>query len=327
LVVQVDTLADAACANSWSKSFNAEDAKDMQRMLCMPENRSKSSPPMTHSSAASAARCSSDPGGTIAFQMTTLPCNQFEDAFAAVREGRAALAMLPIENSVAGRVADIHHLMPDSGLHIIGEHFERVNHHLLGLPGTRLEVLRTVRSHVHALSQCRNLIRSLRLQPVVAADTAGAAAEVAACGDPTVAAIASELAGQIYGLASLKENIEDAEHNTTRFLIMSREPKRPSLGTPTVTTFLFRVRNVPAALYKALGGFATNGVNMTKLESYMLGGAFAATQFYADVEAHPEERRLALALEELAFFSRELKILGVYPAHPLRIAASARDGN
>ena len=281
-----------------------------------------------------------DPAKTISFQgtfgaysdlacrrvfpeMATLPCNQFEDAFTAVREDRATLAMIPIENSVAGRVADIHHLMPDSGLHIIGEHFQRVNHHLLALPGATLATIRTVKSHVHALSQCRNLIRSLGLDPVVAADTAGAAAEIASRGDPSVAAIASELAGQIYGLVSVKENIEDAEHNTTRFLIMSREPKRPPRGTPTVTTFLFRVRNVPAALYKAMGGFATNGVNMTKLESYMVNGAFTATQFYADVEGHPEDRPLALALEELAFFSREFKILGVYPAHPLRIAASA----
>jgi prephenate dehydratase len=281
-----------------------------------------------------------DPARTISFQgslgaysdlacrrvfpdMSTLPCNQFEDAFAAVREGRARLAMIPIENSVAGRVADIHHLMPDSGLHIIGEHFERVNHHLLAMPGARLARLRTVRSHVQALSQCRNLIRALGLEPVVAADTAGSAAEVAAHGDLSVAAIASELAGKIYGLVSLKENIEDAGHNTTRFLIMSRDAMRPSPDTPAVTTFFFRVRNVPAALYKALGGFATNGINMTKLESYMVGGAFTATQFYADVEAHPDDRPLALALEELAFFSRELKILGVYPAHPLRIAASA----
>jgi prephenate dehydratase len=281
-----------------------------------------------------------DPTRTIAFQgapgaysdlacrrvfpdMATLPCNQFEDAFAALRDNRARLAMIPIENSVAGRVADIHHLMPDSGLHIIGEHFEPVNHHLLALPGASLAQIRTVRSHVHALSQCRKMIRALGIEPIVAADTAGAAAEIADRGDPTVAAIASELAGRIYGLASLKENIEDAEHNTTRFLIMSREALRPPRETPSVTTFLFRVRNVPAALYKALGGFATNGVNMTKLESYMVGGAFTATQFYADVEAHPEDRPLALALEELAFFSRELKILGVYPAHPLRIAASS----
>ena len=281
-----------------------------------------------------------DPTRTIAFQgapgaysdlacrrvfpdMATLPCNQFEDAFAALRDNRARLAMIPIENSVAGRVADIHHLMPDSGLHIIGEHFEPVNHHLLALPGTSLAQIRTVRSHVHALSQCRKMIRALGIEPIVAADTAGAAAEIADRGDPTVAAIASELAGRIYGLVSLKENIEDAEHNTTRFLIMSREALRPPRETPSVTTFLFRVRNVPAALYKALGGFATNGINMTKLESYMVGGAFTATQFYADVEAHPEDRPLALALEELAFFSRELKILGVYPAHPLRIAASS----
>ena len=253
--------------------------------------------------------------------MTTLPCAAFEDAFAAVREGRAALAMLPIENSVAGRVADIHHLMPDSGLFIIAEHFERVSHHLLALPGATLDRIRTVRSHVHALSQCRNFIRAHGLQPVVRADTAGSAAEIKELGDPTIAAIASELAGEIYGLVSLEENIEDAEHNTTRFLVMSREPTRAPRGMPSVTTFVFDVRNVPAALYKALGGFATNGVNMTKLESYMVGGRFAATQFYADVEAHPEDRPLKLALEELAFFSTEVKVLGVYRAHPSRIAA------
>ena len=253
--------------------------------------------------------------------MTTLPCAAFEDAFAAVREGRAALAMMPIENSVAGRVADIHHLMPDSGLFIIGEHFERVSHHLLALPGARLDEIRTVWSHVHALSQCRNFIRAQGLRPVVRADTAGSAAEIKELGDPTIAAIASELAGEIYGLVSLKENIEDAQHNTTRFLIMSRAEKRSPRGGPTVTTFVFNVKNVPAALYKALGGFATNGVNMTKLESYMVGGNFTATQFYADVEAHPLDRPLALALEELEFFSTEVKILGVYPAHQLRIAA------
>jgi prephenate dehydratase len=251
--------------------------------------------------------------------MTTLPCDAFEDAFAAVRDGRAALAMLPIENSVAGRVADIHHLMPDSGLFIIGEHFERVNHHLLALPGASLDRIRTVRSHVHALSQCRDFIRAHALQPVVRADTAGSAAEVKALADPSVAAIASELAGEIYGLASLAQNIEDAEHNTTRFLVMSRDAKWPPRSTLAVTTFVFNVRNVPAALYKALGGFATNGVNMTKLESYMVGRRFAATQFYADVEGHPEDRPLTLALEELEFFSTEVKILGVYPAHPLRI--------
>ena len=251
---------------------------------------------------------------------TAVPCATFEDAFAALTSGEADLGMIPVENSVAGRVADIHHLMPDSGLFIIGEHFERVRHHLLALPGATLDSIRTVRSHVHALSQCRNFIREHRLQPVVRADTAGSAAEVKELGDPTVAAIASELAGEIYGLISLKQNIEDAEHNTTRFLVMAREARWAPRGTPAVTTFVFNVRNVPAALYKALGGFATNGVNMTKLESYMVGGRFAATQFYADVEAHPEDRPLELALEELAFFSHEVKILGVYPAHLLRIA-------
>jgi prephenate dehydratase len=255
--------------------------------------------------------------------MTTLPCAAFEDALAAVRDGRARLGMIPIENSVAGRVADIHHLLPESGLHIVGEHFEPVHHHLLAPPGATLEGLRVVRSHVHALSQCRKLIRELRLQPVVAADTAGSAAEVAKLGDAGVAAIASELAGRIYGLVSLRRNIEDAEHNTTRFVVMSREAVvPPNEGNLTVTTFVFRVRNVPAALYKALGGFATNGINMTKLESYMLGGEFSATQFYADVEAHPDERRLRLALEELRFFSREVKILGVYPGHPFRREAT-----
>ena len=283
-----------------------------------------------------------DPTRTIAFQgapgaysdlacrrvfpaMTTLPCPAFEDAFAAVRDGAAALAMIPIENSVAGRVADIHHLMPESGLFIIGEHFERVNHHLLALPGARLDDVRAVRSHIQALSQCRNFIRAHGLQPVVRADTAGSAAEVKQLGDPGVAAIASELAGEIYGLQSLAENIEDAEHNTTRFLVMSRQAKWPASGTLSVTTFVFNVRNVPAALYKAMGGFATNGVNMTKLESYMVGGRFAATQFYADVEGHPDDRPLQLALEELAFFSTEVKILGVYPAHPLRIGLREAD--
>jgi prephenate dehydratase len=284
----------------------------------------------------------SDPAHIIAFQgapgaysdlacrrvfpaMTTLPCAGFEDAFAAVRDGDAALAMMPIENSVAGRVADIHHLMPDSGLYIIGEHFERVEHHLLALPGASLDTIRAVRSHVHALSQCRNFIREHGLQPVVRADTAGSAAEIKELGNPAIAAIASELAGEIYGLVSLAQNIEDAEHNTTRFLVMSREPKRAARGAPAVTTFVFNVRNVPAALYKALGGFATNGINMTKLESYMVGGQFTATQFYADVEAHPDDRPLRLALEELTFFSTEVRVLGVYPAHPLRIAARQQE--
>ena len=253
-------------------------------------------------------------------EMESLPCTQFEDAFAAVREGRAALAMIPIENSVAGRVADIHHLMPDSGLFIIGEHFEPVHHHLLALPGATLAAIKTVRSHVHALGQCRNFMREHGITPVVAVDTAGSAKELSERRDPSVAAIASELAGKIYGLQSLAANIEDAAHNTTRFMVMSREAKRAPRGAPTVTTFVFNVRNVPAALYKALGGFATNAINMTKLESYMVNGNFTATQFYADVEAHPDDRPLKLALEELEFFSTEVKILGVYPAAPERAA-------
>ncbi len=260
--------------------------------------------------------------------MTTLPCGGFEDAILAVREGQARLAMLPIENSVAGRVADIHHLLPDSGLHIIGEHYHPVNHFLLAVPGATLEGLKSVRSHVHALSQCRDFIRDHKLKAVVAADTAGAAAEVAERGDPTVGAIASELAGEIYGLTALAANIEDAAHNTTRFVIMSRESELAPRGEGmVVTTFVFNVRNVPAALYKALGGFATNGINMTKLESYMLGGRFTATQFYADVEGHPEDRSLKLALDELRFFSHEVRILGVYKAHPFRLAAARAEAD
>ncbi|HEY1723242.1 MAG TPA: prephenate dehydratase [Magnetospirillaceae bacterium] len=251
-----------------------------------------------------------------------LPCAAFEDAFAAVQDGHAGLALIPIENSVAGRVADIHHLMPASRLHIIGEHFSRVNHHLLAVKGAKLSDIKTVRSHVHALGQCRKFMREHGITPSVAADTAGAAAEVAAKGDKHVAAIASELAGNIYGLESLAANIEDFDHNTTRFLVMAKEPKEPAPDSGTcITTFIFRVRNVPAALYKAMGGFATNGVNMTKLESYQINGAFTATLFYADVEGHPQDIGLRHALEELEFFSAELRILGVYPAHPFRFQA------
>ncbi|MBP2315141.1 prephenate dehydratase [Azospirillum soli] len=260
-------------------------------------------------------------------EMTTLPCATFEDAFAAVREGRAALAMIPVENSVAGRVADNHHLLPEGGLHIIGEHFQRVNHQLLAPKGATLDSIKTVRSHIQALSQCRKMIRELGLEAISHADTAGAAVEIAKLNDPRHAAIASSLAAEIYGLDILKGSIEDAEHNTTRFLILAREPKLPPVGTgKVITTFVFRVRSVPAALYKAMGGFATNGVNMTKLESYMVGGQFHQTQFYADVEGHPDERPLRLALEELDFFAREVKILGVYPANPFRYQESQRVG-
>ncbi|MGB0748630.1 MAG: prephenate dehydratase [Magnetospiraceae bacterium] len=252
-------------------------------------------------------------------ELTTLPCRSFEDVFAAVSDGTAALGMIPIENSVAGRVADIHHLMPGSALHIIGEHFQRVNHHLLGVPGAKDTDITHVHSHIHALNQCRDLIHELGIEPVVAVDTAGAASHIAEEKDKTQAVIASELAGEIYGLKSLRANIEDADHNTTRFLIMAREPvvPHPKAG-PAITSFVFRVRNVPAALYKAMGGFATNGINMTKLESYMLQGRFTATQFYAEVEGHPENQDLRLALEELNFFSHEVKILGVFPPHAYR---------
>jgi len=249
------------------------------------------------------------------------PCATFEDCFAAVRAGKAALAMIPIENSVAGRVADIHYLMPHSGLHIIAEHFMPVRHQLLAPRDATLKSIKTVESHVHALGQCRKVIRKLGIKPIVAADTAGSAREVAEAGDPTRAAIASKLAAKIYKLKILQRDIEDEKHNTTRFVVLARKPQwtKPGRGR-VVTTFVFEVRNIPAALYKALGGFATNGINMTKLESYMVGGSFAATQFYADVEAHPKDRALELALEELEFVSQpgSLKILGVYPAHRFR---------
>ncbi len=251
--------------------------------------------------------------------MATLPCASFEDTFAAVQEGRARYAMIPVDNSSAGRVADIHHLLPDSGLHIVGEHFQEVHHQLLAPAGARLEGLRVVRSHVQALSQCRRFVRERGLEPVVHADTAGAAAEVASRGDATQAAIASALAAEIYGLEALAHDIEDAEHNTTRFLIMAVEPIDPDPEEgPTITTMVFRVRSVPAALYKALGGFATNGVNLTKLESYIMDASFTVAQFYADIEGHPDQRPVRLALEELGFFSREVKILGVYPAAGFR---------
>ncbi|MFA6299561.1 MAG: prephenate dehydratase [Nocardioides sp.] len=254
----------------------------------------------------------------------TLPCASFEDVFAAVEgapgvEPTADLAMIPIDNSIAGRVADIHHFLPDSGLHIIAEHFLRIRFHLMGVPGATLDQVRTVRSHLHALGQCRKVIREHGLVPLIAGDTAGAAREVAEAGDPTQAAISPPLAAEIYGLEVLAEDIEDEEHNTTRFVVLSREfVQAPAGNGPVVTSFIFNVRNLPAALYKALGGFATNGVNMTKLESYMVGGHFAATQFLAEVDGHPDDVGLARALEELQFFTTDVKILGVYPADAFR---------
>ncbi len=250
-----------------------------------------------------------------------LACASFEDAFAAVTDGRAGLAMIPIDNTLAGRVADIHHFLPTSGLHIVGEYFLPIHFDLLAVPGATLESITEVHSHVHALGQCRRIIRELGLTPVIAGDTAGAAREVAEWGDPTKAALATPLAARTYGLETLATTVEDEEHNTTRFVVLSRHPEIPPQGEwPTVTTFVFNVRNIPAALYKALGGFATNGINMTKLESYMVGGTFTATMFLAEVDGHPKDPPLARALEELAFFSTEVQVMGVYPAHPHRFA-------
>lgn len=249
-----------------------------------------------------------------------MPCASFEDAFAAVGEGRAELAMIPIDNSSAGRVADIHHALPTSGLHIIGEYYLPIHFDLLAVPGADEQRIDSVYSHQHALGQCRKVIRELGLAPMIAGDTAGSAREIAEWQDPTKACLATSLAGEIYGLQTLRRQVEDEAHNTTRFIILGAQPRHAPQGNgPTVTTFVFNVRNVPAALYKALGGFATNGVNMTKLESYMVGGLFFATQFLADVEAHPDDRPLALALEELTFFTTDVTILGVYPAHPFRL--------
>jgi prephenate dehydratase len=249
-----------------------------------------------------------------------IPCPTFEDAFTALASGDADLGMIPIENTLAGRVSDIHHLMPTANLHIIGEHFLPIRNQLMALPGARLTDIKTAESHIMALGQCRRYIKKLGIKAVVAADTAGAAREVAERGDISCAAIASRLAAKIYGLNILAEDIEDESHSTTRFIVLSREDRRAARGGLVVTTFMFEVRNIPAALYKALGGFATNGVNMTKLESYMIEGNFFATQFYADVEGHPDDRNLALALEELEFFSKKTKILGVYPAHKFRLS-------
>jgi len=248
-----------------------------------------------------------------------LPCPSFDDAFAAVSEGQAQLAMIPVENSVAGRVADVHHLIPESGLFIIAERFVPIRHQLLGLKDATLDGLTHVRSHPQALGQCRKLLRELGVTAVRNADTAGAAREIAELGDPRIGALASSLAAEIYGLKVLKADIADAGHNTTRFLVFAREARTPDASvSDCMTSFIFRVRNVPAALYKALGGFATNGVNITKLESYIEDGKFEAAMFYAEIEGRPEQRNVKLALEELGFFSSSLNIMGVYPADPFR---------
>ncbi|MGN6465004.1 MAG: prephenate dehydratase [Rhizobiaceae bacterium] len=253
--------------------------------------------------------------------MEPLPCPTFEDAFVAVESGKADLAMIPIENTIAGRVADIHHLLPESRLHIVGEYFLPIHFQLMVLRGAKMEGIKAVYSHIHALGQCRKVIRKHRWKPVVAGDTAGAARIVAEEGDPSKAALAPSLAAELYGLDIVAENVEDTDNNVTRFVVLSKQKQWATRADPAekmMTTFVFRVRNVPAALYKAMGGFATNGVNMTKLESYQLGGKFFSTQFYADIEGHPDDPNVKLALEELGFFSREVRILGVYAANPFR---------
>ena len=248
-----------------------------------------------------------------------LPCRTFEDAFAAVNEGRAGRAMIPIENSLAGRVADIHHLIPTSDQYIIGEHFQAVNHQLMAPHGAPLADIREVPRHIHALPQCRKLIKELGIDPIVHADTAGACEMVAEKGDKTLAAIGSPLAAEIYDLNILRENVQDMGNNVTRFIILARERITPHpKDGPAMTTVVFQVRSVPASLYKTLGGFATANINITKLESYIEPGSFEQAQFYADFEGHPEDQRVAWALEEAQFFCTRLQILGTYPRNPFR---------
>jgi prephenate dehydratase len=248
-----------------------------------------------------------------------VPSPTFDHAVDAVKRGEADLCIIPVENSLMGRIADIHHLLPEAGLHIVGEHFLRIQHQLLGIKGSKLADIKSVYSQGPALAQCLRVMREHNIKGVPWHDTAGSAKHIAELKDPTIAAIASRMAGELYGLEILKADVEDEHHNHTRFLIMSREPDDAvNDGRKIITTFVFRVKNIPAALYKAMGGFATNQVNMTKLESYQLGGSFNATQFYADIEGHPDDRLVKLALEELAFFTNKLTVLGIYPAHQFR---------
>jgi prephenate dehydratase len=253
-------------------------------------------------------------------ELEPAPYPTFEDAFDAVKSGVCRLGMIPVENSIAGRVADVHHLLPSSGLRIIGEHFKPIHFQLMANPGVKLEDVKVVASMPIALAQCRKTIRRLKVKTEGVGDTAGAARALSEHPDPTRAAISPALAAQIYGLDILARDIEDEHSNTTRFLIMTadKNPAPPPFTAPCVTSFTFKVRNLPAALYKAMGGFATNGVNITKLESYMEGGAWAKTFFYAEADGRPEDRGLALAFEELQFFSDKFEILGVYPADPFR---------
>ncbi|OUS22878.1 prephenate dehydratase [Rhodobacterales bacterium 59_46_T64] len=244
-----------------------------------------------------------------------MACSTFEDAIEAVRKGEAELAMLPVENSTFGRVADIHHLLPASGLHIVDEAYVRVHINLLALPGTTLDEVTSATSHSMLLGQCREFLSKHGIERITGADTAGSALLISQQDDKRNAALASELAGEIYGLDILARHIEDQSNNTTRFLIMSRTPDLSRRGNGGMkSTFIFEVRNIPAALYKAMGGFATNGINMTKLESYMVGGSFTATQFYADIDGHPDDRNVQLALDELDYFTNSMTLLGVYPA-------------
>jgi prephenate dehydratase len=306
----------------------------------MPDRKTKPRTPAAKPKAAKTARLSGQVNTRVSYQgepganshlacreffpdLEPLGCATFEDALAAVKSRDSRFAMIPIENSVAGRVADIHHLLPNAGLHIVGEHFLRVRHQLMALPGASLLTVKKALSHTQALGQCRITLRKLGLSSIPEADTAGSARIVAEANDPTLAAIASTLAAEIYGLKILMHDIEDEKHNTTRFVILANEPDDAKAGDgEIVTTFIFRVRNVPAALYKAMGGFATNGVNMTKLESYQLDGRFVATMFYADVEGHPDDPPVARALEELRFFSSEFHLLGAYKASAYRAEAN-----
>jgi prephenate dehydratase len=247
-----------------------------------------------------------------------VPRPTFEDAIDAAKSGDTELVIIPVENSLIGRIADIHHLLPESGLHIVGEHFLPIRHQLLGLKDAKLEDITSVYSQAPALAQCRTLLREKKLVAHTWYDTAGSAKHVAELGDKSAAAIASTLAAEFYGLKVLKADVEDEHHNATRFLIMSRDDERAPNSGKVVTSLVFQVKNIPAALYKAMGGFATNGVNMTKLESYQLGGSFNATQFYADIQGHPDDPPVGRALEELAFHTARHTIMGVYPAHPYR---------
>ena len=249
--------------------------------------------------------------------MDAIACASFEDMLIRVQDGQATLAMVPVENSTAGRVADIHHLLPESGLYIIGEHFQRVNHHLLAPRGSQIDKLKTVHSHAQGLAQCRQHIRKLGLIPIMHADTAGAAKDVAETGDPSVAAVASRLAAEIYDLDIIIDSLEDDKRNTTRFLVMAADPIVPEISDAAmITTLVFQLRSVPAALYKALGGFATNGINLTKLESYLRPGVNERAKFYMDVEGHIDEPAMINAMEELQFYcvKDEVRVLGTYAA-------------